>query len=66
MGIVLLNLMDLLWFKFDMGISKMLVYCFCMIMYGWNMVGVCGFWCVIGMKDGDFGKFIIVVVNLFM
>lgn len=30
------------------------------------MVGVCVLWCVIGMKDFDFGKFIIVIVNLFM
>lgn len=30
------------------------------------MVGVCVLWCVIGMKENDFGKLIIVVVNLFI
>lgn len=44
----------------------MLKYRFVIIIYGCNMVGVCVLWCVIGVKDEDFGKLIIVVVNLFI
>lgn len=44
----------------------MFKYCFVIIIYGCNMVGVCVLWCVIGMIDVDFGKLIIVVVNLFI
>lgn len=44
----------------------MFKYCFVIIIYGCNMVGVCVLWCVIGMIDSDFGKLIIVVVNLFI
>lgn len=44
----------------------MFIYCFKIFIVGCNMVGVCLLWCVIGMKDDDFLKLIIVVVNLFM
>lgn len=41
-------------------------YCLKIFIYGCNMVGVCVFWCVIGMKDEDFKKLIIVIVNFFI
>lgn len=44
----------------------MFEYCFCIFIVGCNMVGVCVLWCVIGMKDGDFYKLIIVIVNFFI
>lgn len=44
----------------------MFKYCFVIIIYGCNMVGVCVLWCVTGVKEEDFGKLIIVVVNFFI
>lgn len=36
------------------------------IIEGCKCVGVCVLWCVMGMIDKDFGKLIIVVVNLYI
>lgn len=44
----------------------MFVYCLKIFIEGCNMVGVCVLWWVIGMKDGDFSKLIIVVFNFFI
>ena len=65
MGIVLSNPMDPLRSKLDTGISKMPAYRSRTTTHGRNMAGARGLWRATGMKDGDFGKPIIAVVNSF-